>query len=111
MGRVIAPIDMFLSPTLSVSIPGFTAFGLAGVLSIAHAFMVTIGMNKKPLSIFWTLIKSAAVLFAGLGIGTLFSVAVAFGMLALVLIAIVSIAFYFAGTSSCCKADLPLKRR
>lgn len=111
MGRVIAPIDMFLSPTLSVSIPGFTAFGLAGVLSIAHAFMVTIGMNKKPLSIFWTLIKSAAVLFAGLGIGTLFSVAVAFGMLALVLIAIVSIAFYFAGTSSCCKADLPLKHR
>lgn len=111
MGRVIAPIDMFLSPTLSVSIPGFTAFGLAGVLSIAHAFMVTIGMNKKPLSIFWTLIKSAAVLFAGLGIGTLFSVAVAFGMLALVLIAVVSIAFYFAGTSSCCKADLPLKRR
>ena len=111
MGRVIAPIDMFLSPTLSVSIPGFTAFGLAGVLSIAHAFMVTIGMNKKPLSIFWTLIKSAAVLFAGLGIGTLFSVAVAFGMLALVLIAIVSIAFYFAGTSSYCKADLPLKRR
>lgn len=111
MGRVIAPIDMFLSPTLSVSIPGFTAFGLAGVLSIAHAFMVTIGMNKKPLSIFWTLIKSAAVLFAGLGIGTLFSVAVAFGMLALVLIAIVSIAFYFAGTSSCCKADLPLKCR
>ena len=111
MGRVIAPIDMFLSPTLSVSIPGFTAFGLAGVLSIAHAFMVTIGMNKKPLSIFWTLIKSAVVLFAGLGIGTLFSVAVAFGMLALVLIAIVSIAFYFAGTSSCCKADLPLKRR
>ena len=111
MGRTISPIDMFLSPTLSVSIPGFTAFGLAGVLSIAHAFMVTIGMNKKPLSIFWTLIKSAAVLFAGLGIGTLFSVAVAFGMLALVLIAIVSIAFYFAGTSSCCKADLPLKRR
>ena len=111
MGRTISPIDMFLSPTLSVSIPGFTAFGLAGVLSIAHAFMVTIGMNKKPLSIFWTLIKSAAVLFAGLGIGTLFSVAVAFGMLALVLIAVVSIAFYFAGTSSCCKADLPLKRR
>lgn len=111
MGRTISPIDMFLSPTLSVSIPGFTAFGLAGVLSIAHAFMVTIGMNKKPLSIFWTLIKSAAVLFAGLGIGTLFSVAVAFGMLALVLIAIASIAFYFAGTSSCCKADLPLKRR
>ena len=111
MGRTISPIDMFLSPTLSVSIPGFTAFGLAGVLSIAHAFMVTIGMNKKPLSIFWTLIKSAAVLFAGLGIGTFFSVAVAFGMLALVLIAIVSIAFYFAGTSSCCKADLPLKRR
>lgn len=111
MGRTISPIDMFLSPTLSVSIPGFTAFGLAGVLSIAHAFMVTIGMNKKPLSIFWTLIKSAAVLFAGLGIGTLFSVAVAFGMLALVLIAIVSIAFYFAGTSSNCKADLPLKRR
>ena len=111
MGRTISPIDMFLSPTLSVSIPGFTAFGLAGVLSIAHAFMVTIGMNKKPLSIFWTLIKSAAILFAGLGIGTLFSVAVAFGMLALVLIAVVSIAFYFAGTSSCCKADLPLKRR
>lgn len=111
MGRTISPIDMFLSPTLSVSIPGFTAFGLAGVLSIAHAFMVTIGMNKKPLSIFWTLIKSAAVLFAGLGIGTLFSVAVAFGMLALVLIAIASIAFYFAGTSSCCKSDLPLKRR
>lgn len=111
MGTAISPIDMFLSPTLSVSIPGFTAFGLAGVLSIAHAFMVTIGMDKKPLSIFWTLIKSAVVLFAGLGIGTLFSVAVAFGMLALVLIAIVSIAFYFAGTSSRCKADLPLKRR
>lgn len=111
MGTAISPIDMFLSPTLSVSIPGFTAFGLAGVLSIAHAFMVTIGMNKNPLSIFWTLIKSAVVLFAGLGIGMLFSMSAAFGMLALVLVAIVSIAFYFAGTSSCCKADLPLKRR
>lgn len=111
MGTAISPIDMFLSPTLSVSIPGFTAFGLAGVLSIAHAFMVTIGMDKKPLSIFWTLIKSAVVLFAGLGIGMLFSMSAAFGMLALVLVAIASIAFYFAGTSSCCKADLPLKRR
>lgn len=111
MGTAISPIDMFLSPTLSVSIPGFTAFGLAGVLSIAHAFMVTIGMGKKPLSIFWTLIKSAVVLFAGLGIGMLFSMSAAFGMLALVLVAIASIAFYFAGTSSCCKADLPLKRR
>lgn len=111
MGTAISPIGMFLSPTLSVSIPGFTAFGLAGVLSIAHAFMVTIGMDKKPLSIFWTLIKSAVVLFAGLGIGTLFSMSAAFGMLALVLVAIASIAFYFAGTSSCCKADLPLKRR
>ena len=111
MGTAISPIDMFLSPTLSVSIPGFTAFGLAGVLSIAHAFMVTIGMDKKPLSIFWTLIKSAVVLFAGLGIGMLFSMSGAFGMLALVLVAIASITFYFAGTSSCCKADLPLKRR
>lgn len=111
MGTAISPIDMFLSPTLSVSIPGFTAFGLAGVLSIAHAFMVTIGMDKKPLSIFWTLIKSAVVLFAGLGIGMLFSMSAAFGMLALVLVAIASIAFYFAGTSSCCKADLPLKHR
>ena len=111
MGTAISPIDMFLSPTLSVSIPGFTAFGLAGVLSIAHAFMVTIGMDKKPLSIFWTLIKSAVVLFAGLGIGMLLSMSAAFGMLALVLVAIASIAFYFAGTSSCCKADLPLKRR
>lgn len=111
MGTAISPIDMFLSPTLSVSIPGFTAFGLAGVLSIAHAFMVTIGMDKKPLSIFWTLIKSAVVLFAGLGIGMLFSMSWAFGMLALVLVAIASITFYFAGTSSCCKADLPLKRR
>lgn len=111
MGTAISPIDMFLSPTLSVSIPGFTAFGLAGVLSISHAFMVTIGMDKKPLSIFWTLIKSAVVLFAGLGIGMLFSMSGAFGMLALVLVAIASIAFYFAGTSSCCKADLPLKRR
>lgn len=111
MGTAISPIDMFLSPTLSVSIPGFTAFGLAGVLSIAHAFMVTIGMDKKPLSIFWTLIKSAVVLFAGLGIGILFSMSAAFGMLALVLVAIASIAFYFAGTSSCCKADLPLKRK
>lgn len=111
MGTAISPIDMFLSSTLSVSIPGFTAFGLAGVLSIAHAFMVTIGMDKKPLSIFWTLIKSAVVLFAGLGIGMLFSMSAAFGMLALVLVAIASIAFYFAGTSSCCKADLPLKRR
>lgn len=111
MGTAISPIDMFLSPTLSVSIPGFTAFGLAGVLSIAHAFMVTIGMDKKPLSIFWTLIKSAVVLFAGLGIGMLFSMSAAFGMLALVLVAIASIAFYFAGTSSCCKADIPLKRK
>ena len=111
MGTAISPIDMFLSPTLSVSIPGFTAFGLAGVLSIAHAFMVTIGMDKKPLSIFWTLIKSAVVLFAGLGIGMLFSMSEAFGMLALVLVAIASIAFYFAGASSCYKADLPLKRR
>lgn len=111
MGTAISPIDMFLSPTLSVSIPGFTAFGLAGVLSIAHAFMVTIGMDKKPLSIFWTLIKSAVVLFSGLGIGMLFSMSAAFGMLALVLVAIASIAFYFAGTSSSCKADLPLKRR
>ena len=111
MGTAISPIDMFLSPTLSVSIPGFTAFGLAGVLSIAHAFMVTIGMDKKPLSIFWTLIKSAVVLFAGLGIGMLFSMSAAFGMIALVLVAIASIAFYFAGTSSCCKADLPLKHR
>lgn len=111
MGTAISPIDMFLSPTLSVSIPGFTAFGLVGVLSIAHAFMVTIGMDKKPLSIFWTLIKSAVVLFAGLGIGMLFSMSGAFGMLALVLVAIASIAFYFAGTSSCYKADLPLKRR
>lgn len=111
MGTAISPIDMFLSPTLSVSIPGFTAFGLAGVLSIAHAFMVTIGMDKKPLSIFWTLIKSAVVLFAGLGIGMLFSMSAAFGMLALILVAIASIAFYFAGTSSCYKADLPLKRR
>lgn len=111
MGTAISPIDMFLSPTLSVSIPGFTAFGLVGVLSIAHAFMVTIGMDKKPLSIFWTLIKSAVVLFAGLGIGMLFSMSAAFGMLALVLVAIASIAFYFAGTSSCCKADLPLKRK
>lgn len=111
IGLTVAPISMFFSPTLSVTIPGFTAFGIAGVLAIAHAFMATIGMGKRPLSIFWTLIKSAVVLFAGLGIGTLLTINALASMTGLILIAIVSVSFYLGATSSDYKADLPIKRR
>lgn len=110
IGLTCDPIEMFLTPTLSASIPWFTAFGIAGVLAIAHAFMVTIGLNKKPLSLLWTLVKSALLLAIGLGIGVLFTICAATSMAGLVLIAIIAVCFYLAATSSDYKADLPLKR-
>lgn len=110
IGLTLSPISMFFSPTLSVTLPGFTAFGIAGVLAIAHAFMATIGLNKKPLSMLWTLVKSAAVLFAGLGIGVMLTIVAATSMMGLILIAVVAVCFYLAATSSGYKADLPIKR-